>query len=1851
MKQFLILLLISAVSAFAQTRVDWTQLKNVPSLFNPAAHQSTHQSSGSDPLSGTFGISITGNAGSVTNGLYSNQSYSDPSWLTITKAKVGLGNVENTALSTWTGTVNITTIGTLTAGSVPWARLIDVPSTFTPAAHTQTASTITDFNTAVDARVSANSLWTLSGTDIFYTAGKVGVGTNSPPVLFTVGSAEAASGYITGDRRLTITATKSTGPVGDPTALVDGNTTSDAVTFSNSWQSVTFDFGSPVIVTEVKLYQGVQGTYPVNAKWAASNDGTNFSEISVAWPLKTANPYTDTSLSANTTAYRYYKLQAQYTASLMFTAMKEIEFKMKASGGGVGADVPTSQFAGLTTFKGNVTVQGNATFTGSLTGTLTGNADTVTNGVYTNGSYTDPSWLTINWDKISNKPTTFTPSAHASTHAGGGSDAITSLGVISIISGVRGDPTNSGNTQPYKTLNLKGYDNSVLDFGETTNAAWWIQVSDTTDHSYKYNLALQPIGGNVGIGTATPDAKLVVNLGADGELLHLFGSPGYLGFGAYGANVYVGGGAANLVVGTSTNHALQFQTNNTIHATVTSGGNVGIRTTNPLYALHVRGGDDNTLGIDNDGSRWTTSNYLNNGTIKTSVFWDNTAENFNIYVPTGGIQFGTNGNFSAMTIKSANVGVGISPDFKFQVHGSSYDMVKTNNSDSEHGIAIMRTDIARQFYFSQRNSYDSIAPYGLLLYSWDGSNYHNYMYAKMDGVVAFPAGIVGIDTTTPDASLQIGNHTRFRRNTWGLPVTPDGTISPGERISFYDATGWKTAMGMDRANGIWFQAHTAADAPAFMFFTGRQGGSPALAMSISGNGTMNVGDLVVSGTLTQGGKVTASEAYIQSRGMNLVTNGSGLLGNNTNFPGFTFYTADTHGGGGSFLDTQLNSERQSSELIPVNGDRRYRLSAWAKSFNYEAPGSYIYFGFAPYDIDGNLIAPHYYGRIYGTDTTLAQDLVPGDTHVHLTSAANWLNTNGDAYWTHSLTFWNYTNAKGYKYPPYTYSVNNTLRLSAYNRGAWVDGAISGNDVTLVAPWPADWGTIPAGTPVSNGTSGGTYKYTAAAGVPVPNTWTYYTGTVGGWDTTGSMSDQKFPYGTAYIKLLFLNGYAARNASTVAYSDLWFSELSETPDANGNMTIPGTLFANGIENSGSVRIPIGNGNGILWHESGINYGQIKYDSSNGLQFVAGGNERVRILPNGRMGVGTTDPSQLFEVNGTALLAQVRSNQLSLYESGSNLGSGTLQYMGSGSGSYLKIEAGDRDAWRPVVIGPTGGNLGVGDTAPSERLSVKGNILATLGGGGGGLYFRSAGSNGNTNMSSKLYYEGLISGDGSTETPWGLHVNATAWTWGSDSIYYHGSNHVFRGASGTNGVEAEYGRINKDGLITYGSIQDYSSLEVFGNSYFRSNLYVLNKANNGWNPIAVKNTTGDDSVMDLSYIGAITMVNTSHSIWSGTSVAFTHQYAGNGFQQFVLFSDKTDSSDTGATQFVLRKRNTDQTLALDFINVDTNNNLNILNGWTNGSVTKGNVIIGTNLFVNGSVNISGEGWSFKLKATAGSLHLRNYDDNGFLSLVTSDLYTYGNIKLQAEGSRSSQMLIINRGSAQADRAVLGFGNDSAGVDWYIGHLYSGGSVTPNLHISEAHEIYNGEGTFIKMPLMTFTKGSGTDSGRVLIGTTADDGSNKLQVAGSMSVTGTLTAGTISGSVSGDAGTLDTYHASNIANAYTHDASWTWQDNYIALPTGTSYIQWGVFAPRASNVTITEVACWADTSDAVLQLRNSVNSGDMISGNLTCGSAAYTNTTTLGKTLSSNTISVDQTAGMYLVSGTAKRVSVAIKFTRAY
>jgi hypothetical protein len=254
------------------------------------------------------------------------------------------------------------------------------------------------------------------------------------------------------------------------------------------------------------------------------------------------------------------------------------------------------------------------------------------------------------------------------------------------------------------------------------------------------------------------------------------------------------------------------------------------------------------------------------------------------------------------------------------------------------------------------------------------------------------------------------------------------------------------------------------------------------------------------------------------------------MGNNYNFSPFTFDASDTYYASGSFKTSAAQSLGffATTEYIPVDPTKTYRGTVNAKLNPYTS-GNLSYFGVVAYDVDNYVIGPFNHMYQANTLTTLAQPLNVGDTIMYLTSAANWNNTSAGGQ-LRSIIFWDYANLGGYVYPELTYSRN------------WVDNAYNigqinytTNTIRLRLPWAGP--VKPAGTKLSNGNSGGTYKYFIASGVNVPNTWTQYTGVLDGVDLSGTNVTNKFPPGTAKIKLMYLYNYGIN--PTV----LWTSNIS------------------------------------------------------------------------------------------------------------------------------------------------------------------------------------------------------------------------------------------------------------------------------------------------------------------------------------------------------------------------------------------------------------------------------------------------------------------------------------------------------------------------------------------------------------------------------------------------------------------------------------------------------------------------------------------------------------------------------------
>jgi hypothetical protein len=263
----------------------------------------------------------------------------------------------------------------------------------------------------------------------------------------------------------------------------------------------------------------------------------------------------------------------------------------------------------------------------------------------------------------------------------------------------------------------------------------------------------------------------------------------------------------------------------------------------------------------------------------------------------------------------------------------------------------------------------------------------------------------------------------------------------------------------------------------------------------------------------------------RSKGGGLVVNGSGYMGNITNFNnnGTTFVNSDhPPGASGSFLaSTTPNVIINVDELIPIDVNKYYYVSAWARETVAGTVGPTCYMGFQPIDVDGLGIGPSNISWQANTTTTLAAPLNPGNTTVTLTSAANWNNAAGAATYLRSFLVWNYVDGTGYTWPSQTYSRN-------WYTDLWADGGISGNVITLKVPWAGP--ALAAGTSLSNGSASGTYMYTAWNNTPTPETWTWnsnFSSPLGGGVKTGNGTFvSQFPYGTTKAKLVLLSNRAS-----------------------------------------------------------------------------------------------------------------------------------------------------------------------------------------------------------------------------------------------------------------------------------------------------------------------------------------------------------------------------------------------------------------------------------------------------------------------------------------------------------------------------------------------------------------------------------------------------------------------------------------------------------------------------------------------------------------------------------------------------
>ena len=261
--------------------------------------------------------------------------------------------------------------------------------------------------------------------------------------------------------------------------------------------------------------------------------------------------------------------------------------------------------------------------------------------------------------------------------------------------------------------------------------------------------------------------------------------------------------------------------------------------------------------------------------------------------------------------------------------------------------------------------------------------------------------------------------------------------------------------------------------------------------------------------------------YIGARSDNLITNGFGELGNNTNIGGI-FDGADRIVGKGSFRQEEGNKSLLFSEHIVIDNKKVYNFDYYMHTLKGVGRS---YAMIAPYDVDGKRITfPSLGGRNYNSITPvkftkLAKPLKVGDTEVFVEDVSLW-NGQAPQDYQRSIIMWGYKNSFGYTYPDGTYS--QLMQMRTYDIGA-VD--TTANKITLNKPWEvanpnSSDGIFPVGHTLSPTSDGSTYLYlNGHVNIQVPTTYTKYSHLISG--SSEFANTTIIPVETGSIQLGFL----------------------------------------------------------------------------------------------------------------------------------------------------------------------------------------------------------------------------------------------------------------------------------------------------------------------------------------------------------------------------------------------------------------------------------------------------------------------------------------------------------------------------------------------------------------------------------------------------------------------------------------------------------------------------------------------------------------------------------------------------------
>jgi len=319
---------------------------------------------------------------------------------------------------------------------------------------------------------------------------------------------------------------------------------------------------------------------------------------------------------------------------------------------------------------------------------------------------------------------------------------------LDVVGPIGSFPIAAGTTATGVNLRLRNSDsNLVLDIGGNGGNGNWLQSTSRVDLSLGYPLLLNPNGGNVGIGTTAPSYKLDVQKTSDGTI-------GY--FRRIGATINpalaIYANESSNTVGLNTDYAgavspaITFSIASSEKVRIANDGNVGIGTIAPtgVLTIHSNGTQLRLQTASGPGAYFANISSIYDATHPFTIAVANNSasatEFFGIYADGGGAN-------NRAVFPNGNVGIGLTnPSAKLHVTGSNGDEVQIGTIGSAQIVGGRTGGSFSILTKSTSNGNLILAANAAMYLRTNTSNESLYIAAN---------GNVGIGTTNPDKKLVV----------------------------------------------------------------------------------------------------------------------------------------------------------------------------------------------------------------------------------------------------------------------------------------------------------------------------------------------------------------------------------------------------------------------------------------------------------------------------------------------------------------------------------------------------------------------------------------------------------------------------------------------------------------------------------------------------------------------------------------------------------------------------------------------------------------------------------------------------------------------------------------------------------------------------------------------------------------------------------------------------------------------------------------------------------------------------------------------------------------------------------------